>query len=333
MTYMDINISLYPDCAVFAMNPRPARPSGQHSTIRLTLAEHALIVNHMVELEAPELTPIFHALGDATRRRMLRELAGGERTVGQLAQPFAISLAAASKHIKALEGAGLIRREVRGRTHICRLDPGPLASAHEWLSFYERFWTGRLDLLERLLREEDARQSPTPKAHAVLPEPATLTIQRFLPGPIERVWSYLTESDLRRQWLAAGQMEMKVDAPFELVWRNSELTNPPGKRPEGFGDEHRMESRITELDQPRRLAFTWGKGSGDVSFELEPRGERVLLTVIHRRLPDRGMKLGVSAGWHAHLDLLAARLTGREPEPFWDGWSRLKTEYDRRIPN
>jgi DNA-binding transcriptional ArsR family regulator len=116
----------------------------------------------MVELEAPELTSVFHALGDRTRRRMLRELADGERTVGQLAQPFAISLAAASKHIKVLESAGLIRREVRGRSHLCRLDPGPLASAHEWLSFYERFWTGRLDVLERLLREEDARQSPTP---------------------------------------------------------------------------------------------------------------------------------------------------------------------------
>ncbi len=117
----------------------------------------------MVELQTPQLDPIFHALGDATRRKMLRELAAGERTVGQLAQPFAISLAAASKHIKALEHAGLIRREVRGRVHICRLEPGPLASAHEWLTFYERFWTGRLDALERLLREEVARQSPNPK--------------------------------------------------------------------------------------------------------------------------------------------------------------------------
>ena len=96
-------------------------------------------------------------------RQMLRELAGGERTVGQLAEPFSISLAAASKHIKALEHAGLIRREVRGRIHVCRLDPGPLASAHEWLNFYERFWTNRLDALDRLLREEDARQSPKSK--------------------------------------------------------------------------------------------------------------------------------------------------------------------------
>src|ERR1700684_1700639 len=105
----------------------------------------------MVELETPQLNSVFHALGDATRRRMLRELASGERTVGQLAQPFAISLAAASKHIKVLEGAVLIQREVRGRAHCCRLDPGPLESAHDWLSFYERFWTVRLDVLDRLL--------------------------------------------------------------------------------------------------------------------------------------------------------------------------------------
>ena len=117
----------------------------------------------MVELQTPQLDAVFHALGDATRRRMLRDLANGERTVSQLAEPFSMSLAAASKHIKALENAGLIRREVRGRTHLCRLAPGPLASAHEWLSFYERFWTSRLDVLERLLREEDARKSPSPK--------------------------------------------------------------------------------------------------------------------------------------------------------------------------
>ena len=103
---------------------------------------------------------VFHALGDATRRQMLAALAGGERTVSQLAEPFAMSLAAASKHIKTLEHAGLIRREVRGRTHMCRLEPGPLASAHHWLSFYERFWTDRLDILERLLRTDDAAKTP-----------------------------------------------------------------------------------------------------------------------------------------------------------------------------
>jgi DNA-binding transcriptional ArsR family regulator len=117
----------------------------------------------MVELSAAPLDGVFHALGDATRRAMLRDLARGERTVGQLAEPYAMSLAAASKHIKALENAGLIRREVRGRTHFCRLDPGPLASAHAWLGFYERFWTGRLDALERLLRGEEARKPKPPE--------------------------------------------------------------------------------------------------------------------------------------------------------------------------
>jgi len=118
----------------------------------------------MVELQTPEMNSVFHALGDATRRQMLRDLASGERTVSELAKPFAMSLAAASKHIRVLEGAGLIHREVRGRMHVCRLDPGPLASAHEWLGFYERFWTSRLDMLEQLLRDEDVAKSKTRKS-------------------------------------------------------------------------------------------------------------------------------------------------------------------------
>jgi uncharacterized protein YndB with AHSA1/START domain len=168
-------------------------------------------------------------------------------------------------------------------------------------------------------------------AYGELTEPATLKIQRLLPGPVERVWAYLTESDLRRQWLAAGEMEMKVGAPFELVWRNDELTDTPGQRPPGFPDEHRMQSRITEFDPPRKLAISWGS-TGGVSFELEPQGKEVLLTVIHRRLPDRATMLNVGAGWHMHLDILVARAKGEEPQPFWNGWIRLKSEYAQRLP-
>ena len=145
------------------MVAKPVLRSANHSTNRLTFQNHEPTFNHMVELLASELTPIFHALSDPTRRRMLIELTSGERTVSQLAVPFAMSLAAASKHIKVLEGAGLIEREVRGRAHLCRLDPGPLETAHEWLSFYERFWTARLDILDRLLREEDEQKSATRK--------------------------------------------------------------------------------------------------------------------------------------------------------------------------
>lgn len=109
------------------------------------------------------MNAVFHALGDPTRRGMLGALAGGERSVGELAAPFDMSLAAASKHVKVLEGAGLIRREVRWRTHTCRLIPEPLAAAYRWLGHYERFWTGRLDDLERLLREEDAAEAANPE--------------------------------------------------------------------------------------------------------------------------------------------------------------------------
>jgi DNA-binding transcriptional ArsR family regulator len=124
----------------------------------------------MVELQEAELSAVFHALGDPTRRRMLRLLADGEHTVSQLAEPFSMSLAAASKHIKALEGAGLIRREVQGRTHICHLNAAPLAAADEWLAHYERFWHARLDRLEELLQRDSALDAAAKRAKATRPD-------------------------------------------------------------------------------------------------------------------------------------------------------------------
>jgi uncharacterized protein YndB with AHSA1/START domain len=170
-----------------------------------------------------------------------------------------------------------------------------------------------------------------PAAYGTLVEPTTLRIQRVLPGPIERVWAYLTESELRRQWLAAGEMELKVGASFELCWRNDELTNPPGRKPEGFGEEHRMQSRITALDPPHKLAYEFD-GTGGVTFELEAKGKDVVLTLTHVRILERPMRLNIGAGWHAHLDVLAARLAGNEPQPFWDTWLALKGEYEKRLP-
>jgi DNA-binding transcriptional ArsR family regulator len=113
------------------------------------------MLNHMVEQLADPLDSVFHALADPTRRAMLRSLAVQERTVTELAEPFQMSLAAASKHVKTLERAGLVQRTVQGRTHVCRLDPKPLADAHEWIRFYERFWNERLDALENLFRRPE----------------------------------------------------------------------------------------------------------------------------------------------------------------------------------
>lgn len=174
-------------------------------------------------------------------------------------------------------------------------------------------------------------EAATLDAYGALTEPTTLTIQRRLGGPVERVWEYLVDSDLRRTWLAAGAMEARAGAPFEFIWRNDELTDPPGRRPDGFSALHSMKCRVIEADPPRRLVVSWGE-SGDVSFELRPAGDGTLLTLVHRRIDSREMLLKVSAGWHAHLDILVARLAGAEPAPFWDAWLALKDDYERRLP-
>ena len=96
------------------------------------------------------MNAVFHALAHDTRRTMLARLAATELTVGELAEPLDMSLAAASKHVTVLERAGLIRKTARGRQHICRLEPAALASADAWLRFYERHWNERLDALETL---------------------------------------------------------------------------------------------------------------------------------------------------------------------------------------
>ena len=161
--------------------------------------------------------------------------------------------------------------------------------------------------------------------------PMTLTIQRKLPGPAERIWTYLTDSDLRRQWLASGIMPEEVGQRFDLTWRNDELSDSSDERPDGFGAEHTMQSEIIAFDPPHRLAFSWPPG-GEVSFELQPAGKEILLTITHRRISDRPNMVMVGAGWHLHLDVLTARLSDTTPESFWAGWNRLRQEYEQRIP-
>lgn len=171
----------------------------------------------------------------------------------------------------------------------------------------------------------------TSASYGTLTEATTLTMQRLLPGPIERVWAHLTDPALRRQWLAGGTRPTAVGADFELVWRNDELSTAPAQRPTAFPEEPRMTSQVLEADAPRRLRFTW-QGGGEVVFELEPLGNEVRLTLTHRRLPDRTTRLMITAGWHMHLDILAARLQGQDAGSFWNGWQRLREQYDLRLP-
>ena len=110
-----------------------------------------------IRAQAARLDGVFHALSDATRRSILRKVANGEKTVGQIAEPYPISLAAISKHLKVLEGARLIQREKRGSFQIVRINAAPMREAGEWIAYYEKFWNEQLDALEKLIEREDAR--------------------------------------------------------------------------------------------------------------------------------------------------------------------------------
>lgn len=163
-----------------------------------------------------------------------------------------------------------------------------------------------------------------------LSEGHTLRMQRRLPGPIERVWSYLTDSDLRRQWLASGHMALEPGASFELVWRNDELSDSAAERPEGFEAESRATCQFLEVEVPRRMRYIW-PGVGDVCIELEAVDKEVVLTLTHRQLAGDRLILNVCAGWHAHLALLIAKLEGRRPPSLWSTWARLRKDYEEPL--
>jgi uncharacterized protein YndB with AHSA1/START domain len=163
-----------------------------------------------------------------------------------------------------------------------------------------------------------------------LTDASTLRMQRRLPGPIERVWSYLCDSDLRRQWLASGEMTLQPGASFELVWRNDELSGSAAERPDGFSAESRATCQFIAVEPPRRMCYVW-PGVGEVSIELEAVDDEVMLTLTHRQLLGERLILNVCAGWHAHLALLVARCEGTVPPSLWRTWQRLRQHYAQEL--
>ena len=171
----------------------------------------------------------------------------------------------------------------------------------------------------------------TVEEFASLRNGSTLVIQRWLPGPVERIWDYLTQGEMRRKWLAAGQMTLTPGATFELIWCNDELSDVADHRPAGFAEEQRMQSRIIAVEPMRLLTFGWG--NGDVTIQLEPRGDKVLLTLTHRGLEASSDPSMEAAGWHMHLDILDALAAGRNAGSFWSGWTKLRSIYQARLAN
>ena len=173
--------------------------------------------------------------------------------------------------------------------------------------------------------------------YGIVTEAGAVRFERLLAAPVERVWDYLTRSELRRQWFAGGEMELRPGGRVTLVFRNSELSPDDEEVPEKFRQYEGLESagEIVRVEPPRLLVFEWHEESGpptEVSWALEPRGERTLLTLTHRRLPSIEMTIDVSGGWHLHLDVLEDVLAGRTPRPFWSRQDALSEEYRARIP-
>ncbi len=160
----------------------------------------------------------------------------------------------------------------------------------------------------------------------------TIRFQRMLPGPIERVWQYLTDSTLRGTWFASGAMEPREGGALTLVFRHRDFAVNE-TIPEKYKDmEHgiTMESRVTHWDPPRHLAYEFG-GDSVVHFELEARGKEVLLTLTQRNLESRDAMINNSGGWHSHLDILGERLRAGALGPFWARVERYEREYQERI--
>lgn len=109
----------------------------------------------MVNNQSTQLDAVFHALSDPTRRAIIARLAQAPCGISELAAPFDMTLAAISKHIKVLEGAGLLVRHIEGRNHTCQLNTAPMVGGMEWLRHYQKFWDQRLDALVIALKTED----------------------------------------------------------------------------------------------------------------------------------------------------------------------------------
>ncbi len=167
-----------------------------------------------------------------------------------------------------------------------------------------------------------------------------IRFQRMLPGPIERVWSYLTDPTKRATWLARGPFEAHLGSSVTLEFHNSKLAAPgdsiPAKYQSDSQDGCNFTGRITRCEPPRVLSHTWGETDGsasEVTFELTVQGREVLLVLIHRKLgEDRAMLTSVAAGWHTHVAILVANLAGTPPPSFWSTHTQLESDYEKNLP-
>lgn len=187
-------------------------------------------------------------------------------------------------------------------------------------------------------KETPGRVPSVSQGFGVATAPGTVRLERRLPGPIERIWAYLTDPELRGRWLATGAMEPRVGGRVELHFEHARLSDAIEVVPAKYRGQEISEvaGRVVRWEPPRVLAYTWGEsrgGDSEVTFELSAQDDEVLLVVTHRRLASREETIGVAAGWHTHLGILIDHLAGRPPQGFWEVHMRLEAEYERRLEN
>ena len=165
-----------------------------------------------------------------------------------------------------------------------------------------------------------------------------MRLERVLPGPVERVWAYLTDPNLRGKWLASGEMELRAGGRVNLHFHHAELSRHVEPIPEKYRDMEQgadVVGRVIRCEPPRLLAYSWGEPSGgesEVTFELTPQGNNVLMIVTHRHLENRNAMVSVAGGWHAHIGILIDVLNEVEPRAFWSTHARLEAEYEKLFP-
>lgn len=163
---------------------------------------------------------------------------------------------------------------------------------------------------------------------------ATVRIERLLPGPIERVWAWLAESDKRAKWLAAGELEPREGTTLELRFHHSQLSHEATPPRWSGAEGHVNHCHVVRCQPPRLLSLSWPEQHGEdseVSFELISQEQDVLLVVTHRRLYDPATRNDVASGWHAHLGVLMDQLNGRPPRGFWSAHAAAEKLYEQHF--